>query len=838
MLQFNFDFLSFIAGFVAATIFWVVLWRLRTNWPQIRSALQNQMGSARKKNLLDVETYLKQGTYRRAQRQHLAAALFPLEEILVPPMVVAPPASPDADGNMTDESALEKLIPYLPDWPELAAEYGYLVRPLSEVAAQRADIALIGRPGVGKTTVLADFASAIVQKKFDDPRLIDSFPLFFHVLDLKPILLNNQDAADALVDSFTAKTAVTLQKQARTAVRLALHEGRAILFLDGLDEIHPTEVAVYSKYLQAVKAQYPNLQILAACSDLFLDGLVAMGFTPIAVAPWNQLQVHEFVLKWGKVWKELIIPQITKAVAVPQPDPLAMENWIMTDGLFYTPFEWTELVWGAYAGDLSGSQPQRGIEAHLKRVFQGEMLSAHFGALAAAMLASEHASLPFEQAEDILTRFSNDVSRDANIPTSPDASTFTQDGKEKAGLSAQLRKGSKVVVQTVGERMLLKAIEQGLLVEYGENQIAFSHLPVAAHLAAIFNQGEVAVVNPQWALSLQTAHYCASDGKNQLSILQLLAPDSDPLRSNLSRAGRILAATPPNSELRIQIMRRLIGEIQQEQLPFGTRARLMVACAISNDPSICLLFRQWLAAPSPALRRLAALGSGLLKDGKSVKDLTDLLSDADFLSHSTAAAALTVIPGDAALNAVSIALSQGVETIRRVIAESMAVQPNPTGQEILKEAVSMDDLLVRRAAVFGLALLHTPWAHELLSQIAVEDGQWVVRNAAGQVLEQHQQPDPHIPTPSPHYWESPWLVTFAGKHGLGVSPDEPPLKLLFQALDSGTEEDRVMALKYLNLFSGEETTKAIQNLLAVKDEEISERALQSLWCLSTVGETK
>lgn len=837
MTQIRFDFISFLAGFAAASLFWLLVWQIRVNASHIRDALRSQTGSLRKKNLQDIETYLKQSTYRRAQRLHLAAPLFPLEEIVVPPLVIAPPSAPDSGGNSTDESTLEQVFPYLPDWPELAAEYGYLTRPLSSIVAQRADIALIGQPGAGKTTTLADFAIAIVQGQVEDARLLESVPIFLHTLDLKPALFSNEDAADALVDSFTARTTITLQKQARMAVRMSLREGRAILLLDGLDEMHPNDLPVYSNYLQALKKQYPDLQIIAACSDLFLDGLLAQGFVPIAVAPWNQLQVRQFVLKWGRVWKELILPQVTKAVSIPQPDPLAMENWINTEGLFYTPFEWTEMVWGAYAGDVSGGQPQRGIESHLKRIFQGENLSPLYGALAAAMLASDHAGLPFEQAEDLLTQLSGNQSAAVSIPTSPQQSAAdpTPTGKVKANLSDHIRKGGKVVIQSAGERALVKAIEQGLLVEYGEDQVAFSHLRIAAFLAAVASHGEIPAVNPQWSFSLLAAQYSASDGKSNPAVQALLAQDAHPLRANLLRAGRVLAITPPNSELRIQIMRRLITEIQQEQLPFGTRARLLTACAISNDPSVAILFRQWLNAPSSSLRRLAALGSGLLRDVKSVGDLTNLLSDADFRVHSTAALALTAIPGEAATNTVSLGITQGIETLRRVMAEALAVQPDPAGQAILKEAVAMEDLLVRRAAVFGLALLRAPWAREELTKIAVEDGQWVVRNAAAQTLELLQLPDPHIPVPLPPYWESSWLVTFAGKHGAGISPDDAPLSMLFKALDSGSEEDRLMALRYLSLFNGEDTQKAIQGLLKVRDEDISEKALHSLWCLSITG---
>lgn len=843
MSNLKFDFVSFLAGFVSATILWLLVWRVRANWAQISDALRKQSASLRKKNLQDIETFLKQGTYRRAQRQHLAAALFPLEEILIPPLVIAPPATPDPEGNLVEESMLGQVIPYMPDWPELAAEYGYLTLPLSAIAAQHADIALVGRPGVGKTTTLADFASALVQKSVEDPRLQACVPIFLHVLELKPSLLNNEDAADALIDGFIAKVAATLQKQARTAMHLSLQEGRALLLLDGLDEISPADMAVYSSYIQALKSQYPAVQIIVACSDVYLDGLIAQGFTPIAVAPWNQYQVHQFVVRWGQVWKELILPQISKAVDVPQPDPLAMENWITTEGQFYTPFEWTELVWGAYAGDVSGSQPQRAMAAHLKRVFQGEALEPLFGTLASEMLANGKASLSFDQAEDILTRLSSGQALDdAKVQTTatetnvaPDPAATPSEEKNKLNLSDQLRKGSKVVVQTAGEKLLLKAIEQGLMVEFSEDQVAFNHQLVGAFLVALLAQGEVTALNPRWAFSLSVAKFSAANGKSQPAITNLLVDNNDPLRANLSQAGRILAATPPNSELRIQIMRRLITEIQKEQLPFGTRARLMTACAISNDTNVALLFRQWLNAPSAMLRRLAALGSGLLKDGKSTNELTNLLSDAEYHTHASAAIALTAIPGDAAATAITAALTEGVETLRRVVAEALAVQPNPSGQESLKEAAGMEDLLVRRAAVFGLGLLRVSWAHELLAKIAVEDGQWVVRNAAAQTLEEQQKPDPHIPAPLLPFWESPWLVTFAGKHGTGVSPDEPPLKLLFLALNSGTEEDRSMALKYLNLFGGEEVQKEIQNLLSAREEEAAEKALQNLWCLSTTA---
>lgn len=833
MTQLRFDFVSFLAGFAAASIIWLIVWRLRKNWAHIRKSITTQASTLRKKNLTEVEAYVNQAAYRRAQRLHIAASLFPLEDILIPPMALTPPATPDSNGVLPETGVLDQVIPYMPDWPEMASEYGFYLLPLSELASQRADLALIGRPGAGKTTALAHLTIEIVQKQSRDDRLRNAVPLFFHVLDLNPTLFNLSDPADALIEAAIPRISINLQKQARTVLRIALQEGRGILLLDGLDELAPGKLAPYVTYLKTLKTQYRDLQIIAACSELYMDGLIGMGFTPVSVASWNRQQVHSFVKKWGETWKGLILPQVTKDGGTPQPDPLAMENWINTQGLFLTPLEWTQMVWGAYAGDLSGNLPFRAMDAYLKRILPADSPPSFYSSLAARMLASGEICLPFEQAEDVLTRWITNLSKDGSqVNVSPPLEDSAASLRPGNSISETIRKSGKVVVQSVGEKALVRGLEQGLLVEFGNNLIAFSQLAAAAFLAASTQHGEIAEIDPQWSLSTLAAQYTAIDGKSQPAILDLLAPDAHPLRGKLCLAARMMAAMPGGSELRIQVLRRTVGEIQQERLPFGTRARLLTACAISNETSLNVLFRQWLNAASPDLRRLAALACGLLKDGRSVAEITDLLADPGFNVHSTAAIALVAIPGDVALNATSAALTEGTETLRRAIAEALAVQPDPTCQDYLREALTSEDLLVRRAAVFGLGLVRKDWSRDMLAKVAVEDSQWVVRNAAAQALDHFQQADPYLPVALPPYWDSPWLITFAGKHGIGVSPDDPPVKLLFEALKSGTEEDRTMALKYLPLFQNEDATSHILELLNDKDSEIAGKALQALWVLS------
>ncbi|MDW8227176.1 MAG: HEAT repeat domain-containing protein, partial [Anaerolineales bacterium] len=136
---------------------------------------------------------------------------------------------------------------------------------------------------------------------------------------------------------------------------------------------------------------------------------------------------------------------------------------------------------------------------------------------------------------------------------------------------------------------------------------------------------------------------------------------------------------------------------------------------------------------------------------------------------------------------------------RRIAAEALANHPQE-GYLLLKEAAELkEDLMVRRAAAYGLARIPEAWAEELLVKLQIEDEQWVVRNAATEALEIRRNPPSSIPQRLPPPTESPWLIAFASKQGMGITPDKPPVDLLLSALKSGTIEERLASLDYLRI---------------------------------------
>jgi HEAT repeat protein len=159
------------------------------------------------------------------------------------------------------------------------------------------------------------------------------------------------------------------------------------------------------------------------------------------------------------------------------------------------------------------------------------------------------------------------------------------------------------------------------------------------------------------------------------------------------------------------------------------------------------------------------------------------------------------------------------------------------GYPTLQEGAAIDDLLVRHASVYGLARINEPWAQQLLEKMAIEDGQWVVRNAAAQAIEDQKRMNPHIPTAMPPLHEIPWLIKFAAKSGAGVSPGKQAVDVLTKALKDGDEYERMAALDYVRLYGTEDHIIQVYHILYGSQGELREIAFNTLWHLAATGIT-
>jgi hypothetical protein len=147
---------------------------------------------------------------------------------------------------------------------------------------------------------------------------------------------------------------------------------------------------------------------------------------------------------------------------------------------------------------------------------------------------------------------------------------------------------------------------------------------------------------------------------------------------------------------------------------------------------------------------------------------------------------------------------------------------------MLREGATLADIMLRRAVVHGLARIDQPWALETLQHMQLEDDQWAVRNLANQYLEQKAHIDPRVPHKLRAPSESPWLIEFAGKQGMGIPRGGPATEVLLNAFKLGETEERLAALPYLTRVADEGVIGALYNGMYGEDPEVREASFYAL----------
>ena len=813
----NIDNFSFWLGFILSALLWWVISMLRPAFQQMReNARARQAEKKEKAHAVNaVEERYRQTVLLHAQGLHLAAPLFSLDEVLEPPRLLAPPPHVEPGEPMYSEDIADGTVPYLPAWPELAAIYNAPSLSLSEALSGNSDIVLVGQTGMGKTVALAALASHLARRDPDPGVPPETLPFLIHVADLD-LPINQDNPLNALIDLVAEKAPVFDLPRIPDFIRRAFSEGRALLLLDGTDELTPDGLKNVVEFIRAVKRAYPTARMVTTASSEYLDGLVSLNFLPFALAAWNSDQNAKFLEKWGELWTRYVAMESWAQTSDPV-DPLLLNGWLNADSSTLTPLELTLKAWGAYAGDVRGARPLDILETHVRRIAPANTPREALESLALQItLATEPIFDPrkarawvksFELSETVPLEEMGQAEKKDNKPG--------RQGKQKA--------------PSLG--IISKMAESGLLTQHRNNRMRFVHPVFGGYLAgkALANYKPDALLEqPPWIGKYLAMHFLAAHGDATPLATALLIQVDRPLARNLLVPARWLRDAPVQASWRGQVMTQLAELLQQAGQPLGLRGQALAAFVQSGDSGSAALFRQLLLEHDAEMLQLAALGSGALRDVKSVELLSGLLGSVSPNVRRAACLALVAIGTTPSMDAVASALLHGDENLRRAAAEALSNCPGE-GHKMLKEGAEMkDDLNVRRATAYGLGRINEPWARELLVKMQDEEDQWVVRNAAMEVIEDHQKPNPHIPKRHPPVTESPWLIAFAGKQGLGISPGKLPTEPLLLALKSGEPDERLAALAYLRMMPEEGVFGALYQAMYGGEPELRESVFQVL----------
>jgi len=386
-----------------------------------------------------------------------------------------------------------------------------------------------------------------------------------------------------------------------------------------------------------------------------------------------------------------------------------------------------------------------------------------------------------------------------------------------------------------------------LLVERDRDHLAFASPALRTYLAAwqlaqADNLQSGALRDED---SLLTAHVRDPRWQEVLALYAALAPvtplvaarmqdEDDLFRSDLLAVAEYIALASrhegrPPRHLRDGILGELAKVMMRPGQPLALRHSAAQALVRTGNKGVPLLFHRALTDADPHLRAVAAWGLGEWADEQDTKTISALiraLADPEWLVRAAALHALATIGGEAATDGLVEGLQHEDEFTRRVAAEALA-RLGATGYSLLKEAVELTDMHIRRAAVYGLGLVNEEWVFPLLDDLRRNDREWFVRSAVEEVFALREQAalSDFSPRPLP---ELSWLVRWAAERGLSVSSGAAAQQVLLQALAQDDWPVRLAAADTLRAQGGLWAVDALLQALADEDDLVREASFAAL----------
>jgi hypothetical protein len=817
----RFDLFSFVFGSVFGLLILIIIQKLRpihkTFRRRYKEESQTSLTTTQKAN----EVIYLNDIIRQAQEWHIAYRLFALDEIIIEPRLLPPPIPPEAYEYPSSEDITDQVIPFMPELPELASFYHAPTLSLPEALINNTNLAITSQPGCGKTVALAYLATLVARHETGIDFLSNTMPVLVHIADLVLPARNPEDILATLVNAISEKHNHLTLPRLKKLVFSIFTQKRALLLLDGLDELSPPLMAFAISYLNALLNKFPSTRIVVAASPLHLDGLIALGFVPIPLASWNQDERNLFTQRWGDQWTHLISkPQQIEKFAS---NPLLLTGWLLYNSTILTPLELTLKVWAGYEGDSLGSNPRDSFEAFISRITKNSSPKVRpaLEELAMQMLLSMEPITSKNHAEGWLA---GSINRPKPMLDKDTIDKASYEGKQER-------------IRVSGS--LPSLIECGLVIKRSEDRITFIHIEIAGYLARLLlyqsNCGNQLVLQPDWTGRITSLKYLSLIDSQSLWMNDFIVGENiDPLLQGLLSAAKWLRFCPEKLAWVPDILRKLVGYLQNENIPYGLKSRIITVLITSSNQGIPILMRQLLSSLQLDLKQLACLGCGLLNDRKAVPQIIQLIQDSPLSLCRAALLSLAAIDDKTGLEAVAYTLLHGNDGQRRAAAEALS-NHSEDGHPSLEEGISIEDPMVRRASIFGLARIKQPWTIKILEKLTAEDPQWMVQDIAEQVISSYKKPNPRIPVNLPELTKIPWLINFAAERGIGVAPGQAAYELLCLALKEGNESQRLAAIYYLGRQPEEKAVLPLYHLYYQIWGPMRETSLAALWSITSAG---
>ena len=608
-------------------------------------------------------------------------------------------------------------------------------------------------------------------------------PLYLHLAEILSDAVDfsgGADPAEPLVRAVQASVGrITASTLPRDLYRW-LNQGLVLALLDGYDELSPSDQARACAWLKAFRAQYERTFVIVSAGVNGHGPLLDLGLTPVHMRPWTDQDVLQAADRSAAAVSS------NRGKNAPRPPDTQARERAVANTRALSVAEVTMKIAANYGGKVDVPGAEGWLRAALAPLIPADQTNA-----AATLRLAKLGALQLDEGVITADRMVA-LSIDGQKGPATDDTPLGSDDKAQAAAKS-----------TSDQARLLHTLERsGLLLDRGNGRYQFRHVLFASYFASLYLKNA--------DLQTRQARLHELAWRSAFAYLALHSPVDDLVRQCMTSAqdllhvqalevGRWIACAPAGAAWRGAALRTLGNWFAApSQFPL-LRERVAAALVTTRDPSVLVVFRQGARSPNPAIRRLSCLGMGALANPEAVRDLRPLVQDRDETVSLAAAMGMGAVGGEESLEELVIAFTRGSEAVRQAVAESLAMLPDD-GYPVLYEAVQDDDMMLRRAAIFGLRRIRVPWAIIAIYRTFLEDEQWYVRSAAQQAFEelQYGRSEPLL-MPLPQPAEMDWLTLWAAHRGESIPAGPAGIQMLVRVLQEGDHSERALAA--LNLGS-------------------------------------
>lgn len=846
----NFNLPSFGAGFGAGVATTFVAFRA---WRSIQNFRNRERGprrvvqvSAPNKADQGYETALVE----LAQTSHLLGHKIALADILLEPEFMRLEDLVDIPREEED-TPIFNYVPRVYDFPFLHSEYNIPTISLETLSLGHPTLVLVGMPGSGRTTALftiamwsmgvIDFkppldpvqeqllaeesdltpeevaervknrvalaeqarqqylstidaqAEEALEELETEAEQTSSFrelvPMYVHLSNVLPHTGEygrSVDPAEPLMRGLQAEVGWFVSKRMVNNLYALLKGNGALVLIDGYDDLPSADRERAQAWIQAFLAMYAGKgNRIIICAPPNGHGIfAAMGAVPVFLKPWNHEMRGDHLQQWANNWESLS----ARPIALQEMPDGEMEEIpdairrIQAQNRGLTSFDFTLQVWA----QLEGRSDQQGIdllEHYLRDILpDADILLADLQRYATYQLDNGYIRL-----EPIVEQLVEEELAAAGLDDDADSK---KNAPDVAQLSKQISRRQAKILKTL--------VKENILVPYREDRFQFRFSFIAAYLGALsLAQAPVHILlekhqQQDWA---NVWPYLSQMRDIDALVAQQLSQNPDVLHEPALNLTRWLPYAGEGASWRNDLLKYL-GNLMLAPHQYSlVRERIAAALVSSRDPGALLIFRRAIQDRNADSRRIGALALGALRESRAVDLLADLaVQDQDKAVQIACTLALGAIATEESLFAmVDLLQLSGDSDIRRAVAESLAAN-RQDGYLTLYDALGAQDMLMRRAAVFGLARVRADWALVAINEAYLEDAEWYVRSAAQVIFQQLYEESLRGIQGYPAESEVPWLLEWREEQvELGnLSHETAGRDLLMAALN--TKDDPLIRL--------------------------------------------